>query len=264
MELYREHSVGTHSKTHQKNTCSVKMKRLTEMDDHEIFNAWCLGLTWRCTPVEAAGLWSVVLFYTTILVATIVHGVAQHQAGTASRNEEATRRHTTSSSESNEFMMMCMFMCYFFGFAAGCLVWVTIGTRWVQPIHITSVQICGSAILMGSSLLFILSHMHLGESWSPEPEQKARHTLVTDGIYRWCRHPMYALFLWGAVGTLLATLNWVITWCVFGSVLVTLSRIETEERILVDLFGGQYIDYRRRVSALGAPWGFLGFDGKHH
>jgi protein-S-isoprenylcysteine O-methyltransferase Ste14 len=66
---------------------------------------------------------------------------------------------------------------------------------------------------------------------------------------------MYAVFLWASIGTLLATLNWVIAWCVFGLVLVTLRRIDTEERILVDAFGGQYLEYRRRVSALGPPWG---------
>lgn len=73
---------------------------------------------------------------------------------------------------------------------------------------------------------------------------------------------MYAIFLWAAVGTLLATLNWLIAWCVFGLVLVTLRRIETEERILVDLFGARYLEYRRQVSALGPPWGCLGFDGE--
>jgi protein-S-isoprenylcysteine O-methyltransferase Ste14 len=228
------------------------------MDD-EIIPGWCLGLTWRCTPAESIGLWSVVLFYATLLVATVVHGVAQNYSGTAARNQEATRRHT-SSNGGNEVVMLCMIMCYFFSFTAGCLLWVTAGVHWVHPVQIPSVQICGSAILNGCTILFILSHIHLGENWSPEPEQKLRHELVTHGVFRWCRHPMYAVILWAAVGTLLATLNWVIAWCVFGSVLVMLSRIETEERILVELFGGRYLEYRQHVSALGPPWGVLGFD----
>ena len=73
---------------------------------------------------------------------------------------------------------------------------------------------------------------------------------------------MYAIFLWGAIGTLLATLNWLIAWCVFGSVLVTLRRIPTEERILTELFGERYLQYCRRVPALGHPWRFLGFDSE--
>lgn len=101
----------------------------------------------------------------------------------------------------------------------------------------------------------------MGENWTPEPGlEKARHKLVTHGVFRWCRHPMYAVILWANIGTLLATLNWLIAWCVFGSVVVTLRRIKTEERILVGLFGCQYLEYRQRVSALGPPWCCLGFD----
>ena len=77
-----------------------------------------------------------------------------------------------------------------------------------------------------------------------------------------CAPPMYAAFLWAAVGTLLATLNWLIAWCVFGLVLLTLRRIETEERILIELFGARYLEYRRRVSALGPPWRCLGYDAE--
>ena len=74
---------------------------------------------------------------------------------------------------------------------------------------------------------------------------------------------MYAVFLWAAIGTLLATLNWLIACCVCGFVVMTLRRIETEERILVELFGPHYLEYRRRVSALGPPWSCLGFDRVH-
>lgn len=59
---------------------------------------WCLGTTCRCTvrctPSEAIGIWSVLGFYTTVLTATIIHGMAQHSSGTVGRNEQATRRHT--------------------------------------------------------------------------------------------------------------------------------------------------------------------------
>jgi protein-S-isoprenylcysteine O-methyltransferase Ste14 len=71
---------------------------------------------------------------------------------------------------------------------------------------------------------------------------------------------MYAVLLWASISTLLATLNWLIAWCLFGAVIVTFRRIETEERILLELYGDQYLEYRQRVSALGPPWWFLGFD----
>ena len=42
--------------------------------------------------------------------------------------------------------------------------------------------------------------------------------------------------------------------------MLTLRRIVPEERILGELFGLQYQEYRRRVSALGPPWCCLGYD----
>ena len=99
--------------------------------------------------------------------------------------------------------------------------------------------------------------MGLGKLTSAD--QKAPPKLITHGVFRWARHPMYAIFLWGTIFTFVATLNWLITLCV-ASVLMTLRRIETEERILLSLFGERYAEYRSRVSALGPPWGCLGFD----
>ena len=229
------------------------------MFDDEVSIWWCLGDTWRCTPAEAIGIWSVIFFWSTMFIGTVIHGVIQHQTGTVERNDEATRRHVAAN-EGEEWVMLCSFMIWFFSFAAGCLLWVAAGVRWVHPVQMWQVQLLGSAILVGCALLFIRAHIDMGENWSPEAEQKARHQLVTHGTFRWARHPIYAVFLWAFVGTLLATLNWLIALCVFGAVLMVLRRIETEERILISLFGSQYTEYRRRVSALGPPWSFLGFD----
>lgn len=63
-----------------------------------------------------------------------------------------------------------------------------------------------------------------------------------------------------ALGNLLATLNWLIARCFLGFVLVTLRRIDTEDRILVNLFGDQDLNYRKRLSARGPPWYCLGYD----
>ena len=95
-----------------------------------------------------------------------------------------------------------------------------------------------------------------------EPEAKMQHQLVTHGLFRWARHPMYAVFLWATIASLLATLNWLISLIPFGLFLFSAHRIEAEERILVELFGREYLEYRRRVSALGPPWSCLGFDAE--
>lgn len=226
--------------------------------DDEIGFWWCLGATWRCTPAESIGLWSVILFYTTVTFVTIIHQFSQ----TATHYMDETRRQARNATTDagDDFGTLCTFMIYFFSFAAGNLLWALAGVRAVHPVQIWQIQLLGSAALIACTFLFIVVHVNMGENWSPEADGKAPEQLVTHGVFRYARHPMYAVFLWAAISTLLATLNWLIAWCVFGMCLMTLRRIETEERILVGLFGSQYVEYRTRVSALGPPWRCLGFD----
>lgn len=139
-------------------------------------------------------------------------------------------------------------------------MWAAGGIRLVHPVQNWLIQLVGSAIMVICTVLFIIVHIDMGDNWSPVPEQKENHQLVTHGIFRFARHPMYAVFLWAAIGTLLATLNWLFAWCVSGSVGFVMRRIETEEEILINIFGDQYREYRCKVSALGHPWQCLGYD----
>ena len=165
---------------------------------------------------EAAGLWSVIFFYATVLVGTILHSYCQHQSGAAERDEDATRRHAEAHADGGpDAVVPCLLVVYFFSFSAGCLLWAAAGVRWVHPVQSGPVQLAGAALLLTCTLLFVATHMSMGENWSPQPEVKVQHQLVTRGVFRWARHPMYAVFLWASIGTLLATLNWLIAWCVF-------------------------------------------------
>ena len=221
--------------------------------DREISRWWCAGCTWRCTPSEAAGLWSVALFYTAVVGGTAIHSIAQSQDGTAGRNEAVTRQHTADAG--GDGRTVCVFVVYFFSLAAGSLLWALGGVIWVHPVQVYQVQLIGAEILAGCTALFLAVHVDMGDNWSPEPEAKERHALVTTGAFGWARHPMHAVFVYATIGTLLATLNWLFAWCVSGLVVMTFGRIETEERILIALFGARYLEYCQRVPALGpGPW----------
>lgn len=50
----------------------------------------------------------------------------------------------------------------------------------------------GAGIVFAGNFLFIWSHRALGSNWSPILEIRKEHTLVTNGPYRFVRHPMYA------------------------------------------------------------------------
>ena len=66
----------------------------------------------------------------------------------------------------------------------------------------------GLPLLLGSLWLFYRSHADLGRNRSVSVELREDHQLVTHGVYRFIRHPMYAaIWLWCfAQGLLLQ--NW--------------------------------------------------------
>ena len=101
------------------------------------------------------------------------------------------------------------------------------------------------------ALLSIVSVLLLGwVQWALDVQfdtnlhTQAEHQLIKHGPYRWVRHPMYStLFLMG-LGWFLLTANWLIgPPLMIGIILVILSRVQHEERVLIELFGDEYRSY---------------------
>ena len=77
---------------------------------------------------------------------------------------------------------------------------------------------------------------------------KPSTALVTDGIYRWTRNPMYVGLSLILVGIGLATGSvWFLVALPFAVFAVTKLAIEREELYLADKFGAAYHDYKARV-----------------
>src|SRR2546425_12728587 len=57
--------------------------------------------------------------------------------------------------------------------------------------------------------LFARSHADLGTNWSITLEVREKHQLVTQGIYRNLRHPMYSALLLYSLGQALVVPNWI-------------------------------------------------------
>jgi len=99
--------------------------------------------------------------------------------------------------------------------------------------------------------LFYRSHADLGTNWSVTLEVRERHRLITQGIYRRIRHPMYsALGLYGAAHALVIP-NWVAgpSNLVAFAVLFAL-RVRAEERMMLEQFGDEYTTYMERTKRL--------------
>ena len=99
--------------------------------------------------------------------------------------------------------------------------------------------------------LFHRSHVDLGDNWSITLQVREQHRLVTGGVYRRIRHPMYtALFLY-SIGQLLVLPNWVAgpSYLVTFGILYAL-RVRAEERMMLEAFGSDYATYMGRTRRL--------------
>ena len=106
----------------------------------------------------------------------------------------------------------------------------------------------GVAILALAVWLFWRSHADLGRNWSPSLQLREGHQLVTEGVYRSIRHPMYASqWLWSTAQALLLQ-NWIAGWAGLALFLpLYLSRVPREEQMMLDRFGGAYRAYMDRT-----------------
>lgn len=118
------------------------------------------------------------------------------------------------------------------------------------PLRLTPF-VAGVACLAGGLWLFYRAHADLGPFWSVTLEVRERHQLVSRGVYRRVRHPMYsALFLY-SVGQALALPNWVAgpSYLISFGILFAF-RIRAEEQMMVDAFGDEYVTYMARTKRL--------------
>jgi protein-S-isoprenylcysteine O-methyltransferase Ste14 len=112
----------------------------------------------------------------------------------------------------------------------------------------------GTGLLAAAIWLFWRAHRDLGSNWSPSLEIGEQHTLVTEGIYRHIRHPMYASQAVWSLAQLLLLPNWIAGWAGLVTFLpLYLSRIPNEEQMMLDHFGKAYQDYCARTGRLVPP-----------
>ena len=112
----------------------------------------------------------------------------------------------------------------------------------------------GTALLCGALALFYRSHLDLGRNWSISLEIRSEHQLVTKGVYRLIRHPMYSSFFLLALAQLLLLPNWLAGGAGFvGISLLYAFRVRQEERMMLAHFGADYRACMANTTRL-IPW----------
>ncbi len=132
------------------------------------------------------------------------------------------------------------------------LLWVVSSAFEVANYTLRLVPFMVGVFFLALGLLFFArSHAALGTNWSATLKVNEGHELVTQGIYRHIRHPMYLAFLVYSLGQAFVVPNWVAgpSCGIAMAVLVSL-RISAEERLLLEYFGNDYEVYMTRTKRL--------------
>ena len=108
---------------------------------------------------------------------------------------------------------------------------------------------------LAALIIFFRVLQSLGQNFSTTLTINKDQTLVTQGPYRWVRHPMYTSFVLLWVGYFFLSTNWFIGLTgVLGFVLAIVVRTPKEEQMMIDRFGDEYIAYMKRTGRYLPRW----------
>lgn len=113
------------------------------------------------------------------------------------------------------------------------------GTPLISPVLTFLFTISGIGIV-GISLV------NLSDNLTPFPTPKVNGTLITSGMYKYIRHPIYTGIILTALGISLYTSNYFRLAITFTLLVLFIYKSNYEERMLSDKFA-DYDDYRKNT-----------------
>lgn len=111
-------------------------------------------------------------------------------------------------------------------------------------------RVVGIALMLVGVLFLIISVKAVTRAYNAEK-------LVTDGIYKCCRHPLYASWVVFIVpGIVLSTNSWLALTTPLFMYVVLRKLVKKEEVYLESMFGSDYLEYKRNVPCI-LPYGMM-------
>lgn len=105
----------------------------------------------------------------------------------------------------------------------------------------------GCLLAFGGLVLMVRAQLEMGASWRVGVDEASRPGLVTHGLYRWTRNPIYLAMFLAFGGLVLMLPTWITLLCWIASVIGVRSQVREEEAFLLRTYGDEYRRYLDRV-----------------
>ena len=116
-----------------------------------------------------------------------------------------------------------------------------------QLIQVNSISYClGGLIIVTALIIILVAIKDLGKNLSPFPRPKANSNLVTSGVYRFIRHPMYYSLIFISLGIFIINLSIYYLFLSISLGLIIKFKIALEEKYLNNKFKN-YLLYKNEV-----------------
>lgn len=142
------------------------------------------------------------------------------------------------------------------------LLWTTIMVSITLSVFISNniylpillnpvIQYVGLALIIAGIVIRIVAIISLGHFFTVDVTIRENHKLKKDGIYKYLRHPSYSGSMLSFIGLGLTMNNWISLLLISLSIITAfIFRIKVEEKILIEVFGSEYIDYKKVTRGL--------------
>lgn len=108
-------------------------------------------------------------------------------------------------------------------------------------------RVAGMAVMMAALVWTVIAQVHMGQSWRIGIDYQHRTALITSGVFRYSRNPIFVGMMASMAG-LFAVLPCALTLLLLVMTVALIQiQVSLEEQHLQRLHGDDYADYCRRV-----------------
>lgn len=105
----------------------------------------------------------------------------------------------------------------------------------------------GSLLLFGGTAFMVMAQLHLGASWRIGIEEGSSPGLVTGGVYRFCRNPIFLGMFLSMAGLAILIPTWLSAAMLLVILICVRGQVIEEEAYLLRTYGEEYRSFARRV-----------------